>query len=78
MCHHGRRATSQRSLMATRAWLRRWVTCTAEFALGVTLIAFFVSSSLLTRVGGGIKRKTDEDYKCALARRTPPLWLGLG
>jgi len=56
----------KRSLSVSGAWsafVVGWVTCTAEFALGVTLIAFFVSSSLLTRVGGGIKRKTDEDYK---------------
>lgn len=72
------RNPQQRLLKATRAWLRSWVTCTAEFALGVTLIAFFVSSSLLTRVGGGIKCKTDEHYKCALARRTPPHGLGVG
>jgi hypothetical protein len=44
------------------------VTCTAGFAMGVTLVAFFVSSSLLTRVGGDFKRKTEEDFKCAPPR----------
>ncbi|KAK3284960.1 hypothetical protein CYMTET_7416, partial [Cymbomonas tetramitiformis] len=40
-----------------------WLTCFASFRCGVTLVAFFVSSSLLTSLKQDIKKKLEEDFK---------------
>eukprot|EP00242_Pyramimonas_sp_CCMP2087_P018507 CAMPEP_0198206958 /NCGR_PEP_ID=MMETSP1445-20131203/10468_1 /TAXON_ID=36898 /ORGANISM="Pyramimonas sp., Strain CCMP2087" /LENGTH=374 /DNA_ID=CAMNT_0043879835 /DNA_START=298 /DNA_END=1422 /DNA_ORIENTATION=+ len=48
---------------AISAFFVGWITCFASFAMGVTLIAFFISSSLLTRLRSDIKKKTDEEFK---------------
>mmetsp|Transcript_37969 Transcript_37969/g.72791 ORF Transcript_37969/g.72791 Transcript_37969/m.72791 type:complete len:438 (+) Transcript_37969:122-1435(+) len=48
---------------AVSAFFVGWISCSASFAFGLTLIAFFVSSSVLTRVGPKVKRKTDQEFK---------------
>eukprot|EP00240_Pyramimonas_obovata_P003682 CAMPEP_0118935650 /NCGR_PEP_ID=MMETSP1169-20130426/15758_1 /TAXON_ID=36882 /ORGANISM="Pyramimonas obovata, Strain CCMP722" /LENGTH=362 /DNA_ID=CAMNT_0006878709 /DNA_START=298 /DNA_END=1386 /DNA_ORIENTATION=+ len=48
---------------AISAFFVGWITCFASFEMGITLIAFFISSSLLTRLRSDIKKKTDEEFK---------------
>lgn len=51
-----------------------WITSAAGLTYLAILISFFVSSSLLTRLGAKQKRKVESDFKagtCSLHRRRP-------